>query len=99
MAIEFDVQPERVGEAEQSRYFDAKIDALRAMIAARPAPSTIYEGLQWQRKFMAHYGKVCGAIEHAVHFKQIPLAMGRALEGKIKTMIHHHLNVLLIGGG
>ena len=95
--IDFDVLPERVGLAEQSKYFDAKIDALRRMVEARPEGVSVYDTFHWQRRFMAHYGKVLGGIEYAVDFKHIPLAMGKAMEMKIKRMLQHHVGVAIIG--
>ena len=100
MGIEFDVVPERVGIAERTKYLDAKIEKLREMISTRPPmPATEYEAHQWTRRFMAHYGKVLGAIEYAVDFRDIPHAMGANIEARVKRMIQFHMGTLIIGKG
>jgi hypothetical protein len=96
--IEFDVLPERVGLAEMTKYFDARVESLRQMILSRPAmPKTQYEATQWTRAFVSYYGKVLGALEFAVEFGHMPAKMQRQIEQKVKRMLQYHMGTLLIG--
>jgi hypothetical protein len=96
--IEFDVVPERVGLAEITKYFDDKIEGLRQMVLTRPrSPNSNFDHFQWQRRFMAHYGKVLGALEFAANFGHMPREWQAAIEARVKNMIQHHMGTLIVG--
>jgi len=95
--LPFDVLPERVGVAEMSKYFDYRIEILRRLVEKRPVSDVVYDGHQWQMKFMSFYGKILGALEFAVEFKHMPSEMSKHIEDRIKNMIQYHMSVLIMG--
>lgn len=99
--IEFDVLLERVGRAEAIAWIDAKVESLREWIGKKPPPTkptTSYESMQWQRMFMAHYGKVIGALETMQTFGILEIEHVKLLENQVKMMIQFHMGAVLIEG-
>jgi len=103
VAIEFDVTPEMAGHAQATGWIDAKVEALRLMVVEQrllPKPDlNNYEVLHWQRKFMAHYGKVLGALETLGTFGIMPWTEVQAIEQKVKFMIQGQMGILISTGG
>jgi hypothetical protein len=98
--IEFDFEPERVGKPDAIKYLDGRIESLRQMVVNRPGPDEAlneYEVLHWQRRFMAHYGKVLGNLECLGNFGVLPLAMCQKYKTKIQIMLQHHIGAVMIG--
>jgi hypothetical protein len=100
--IEYDIQPERVGHADVTRYIDTKINSLREMVRSRPLPPltdllTSRQVRKWVLKFCMLYGKVLGAIEFAANFRHITHEEARQMTTGIQSLLNFHSGSVILG--
>jgi hypothetical protein len=98
--IDHDVHVELIGNEQAVAWMEGRIERMRVYVRDNPPPALAvnsYPVVQWQRLFMAQYGKCLGALETLGSFGHLSIEQVKVLETQIKMMLQVHIGAVLLG--
>jgi len=98
--VDHDVHVELVGNEQAVAWMEGRIERMRVYVRDNPPPVlpvNSYQVIQWQRLFMAQYGKCLGALETLGSFGHLSLEQVQKLKTQIQMMLQVHIGAVLLG--